>query len=150
MPGPVPNREANLARPRSRKGSEIQPVTRGVLKPVVVPRLDPKWHKIAKMLWNSVKDSGQAEFYQQSDWAFLYSVCEDLSEYKNPKVDRNGVEYTKRSGQMLQTIYSAMERLLITEGDRRRVRLELHEPEPEQVPAAVIAIAAYQQDLEVG
>ncbi|MDQ0834489.1 hypothetical protein QF032_006333 [Streptomyces achromogenes] len=32
---------------------------------------------------------------------------------------------------MLQTIYSAFERLLVAEGDRRRVRIELHEPEPE-------------------
>ncbi|GGV71750.1 hypothetical protein [Streptomyces griseoloalbus] len=32
---------------------------------------------------------------------------------------------------MLQAIYSAFERLLAAEGDRRRVRIELHEPDPE-------------------
>lgn len=37
----------------------------------------------------------------------------------------------KRSGQMLQTISSAFQRLLVAEGDRRRVRTELHGPEPE-------------------
>jgi hypothetical protein len=148
-PGPIPNREQDLARPRSRKGKEIVPVTKGELRPVVVPRADPNWHPIAKMLYKSLSTSGQADFYQNSDWALAYSICEDLSEYKKPNVDRNGVEYTKRSGQMLQTIYSAMERLLVAEGDRRRVRIELHEKEPEGTPAAVLAIADYKSELDL-
>lgn len=48
---------------------------------------------------------------------------------------------------MLQTIYSASERLLVAEGDWRRVRIELHEPEPEEQSAAVLAIADYKKDL---
>jgi hypothetical protein len=101
------------------------------------------------MLWKSLIDSGQSDFYQQSDWAFAYSVCEDLSMYKNPLLTKDGEEYHKRSGQMLQTIYSAMERLLVTEGDRRRVRIELEEPQEETTSAAVIAIADYQAELGV-
>jgi len=50
---------------------------------------------------------------------------------------------------MLQSIYSAMERLLVTEADRRRVRIELHEPEDQGEPAAVVAIAAYKAELGV-
>lgn len=138
MPGPVPNREADLARPRSRKGSDQQSVTKGELRPVSVPNADRDWHPIARRLWDGLKSSGQADFFQNSDWAFAYSLCEDLSVYK-----KSG----KRSGQMLQTIYSAMERLLVTEGDRRRVRIELHEPEDESTPAAVLAIAEYKKDL---
>ncbi|AKY03387.1 minor tail protein [Streptomyces phage Aaronocolus] len=138
MPGPVPNREADLARPRSRKGGDVQEVTKGVMRPVKIPNADRDWHPIAKRLWDSLKTSGQADFYQQSDWAFAYSLMEDLSYYK-----KSG----KRSGQMLQTIYSAFERLLVTEGDRRRVRIELHEPEPETTPASVLAIADYKKEL---
>jgi hypothetical protein len=48
---------------------------------------------------------------------------------------------------MLQTIYSSFERLLVAEGDRRRVRIELHEPEDEGDTAAVVAIADYRQEL---
>lgn len=136
--GPIPNREADLARPRERKGKDERPVTKGELKPVRVPRADPEWHPIAKTLYDSLKKSGQSDFYQQSDWAFAYSLCDDLSYYKSGY---------KRSGQMLQSIYSAMERLLVTEGDRRRVRIELHEPEKEQTSAAVLAIADYKADL---
>ena len=149
MSGPIPNREADLARPRERKSGDVQSVTKGTLRPVKVPRAPSGWHPIAKRLFNSLKTSGQADFYQNSDWAFAYSLCDDLSYYKKPFVDRNGVEYHKRSGQMLQAIYSALERLLVTEGDRRRVRIELHEPEDDSTPAAVLAIADYQRELEV-
>lgn len=138
MPGPVPNRSEDLARPRERKGSDVQAVTKGLMREVKVPNGDRNWHPIAKRLWDSLKSSGQADFYQNSDWAFAYSLCEDLSYYK-----KSG----KRSGQMLQTIYSAFERLLVAEGDRRRVRIELTEPVPEQDTAAVLAIADYKKDL---
>ncbi|AFU61987.1 hypothetical protein SEA_BROPLEASE_5 [Streptomyces phage BroPlease] len=136
--GPVPNREEDLARPRSRKGTDQQPVTKGEMRPVKIPNADRDWHPIARRLWDSLKTSGQSDFYQNSDWAFAYSLCEDLSHYK-----KSG----KRSGQMLQTIYSAFERLLVAEGDRRRVRIELNEPEDEQDSAAVLAIADYKRDL---
>lgn len=138
MPGPVPRREAELARPRERKGRNVQPVTRGELRPVTIPHADPDWHPIAIRLYKALKSSGQADFYQNSDWALAYSLCEDLSHYKRS---------SKRSGQMLQTIYSALERLLVAEGDRRRVRIELHAPDDEAEPAAVLAIADYRRDL---
>jgi hypothetical protein len=147
MPGPVPNRESDLARPRERKGKEQVAVTKGLSRPVRIPQADKDWHPIAKMLWDSLKKSGQSDFYEQSDWAFAYSLCEDLSLYKKPSVNRDGEEYFKRSGQMLQTIYSAMERLLVTEGDRRRVRIELHDPEPETDLASVTAINDARKEL---
>ncbi|GAA0945981.1 hypothetical protein [Actinocorallia libanotica] len=136
--GPVPNRESDLARPRERKGADIHPVTKGVMRPVKVPNAPSDWHPIARRLWDSLKTSGQADFYQNSDWAFAYSLCEDLSEYKKSR---------KRSGQMLQTIYSAFERLLVAEGDRRRVRIELQEPEEEGETASVTAINDYKAGL---
>ncbi|WP_405057059.1 hypothetical protein OG474_30525 [Kribbella sp. NBC_01505] len=138
MPGPVPNRSDDLARPRSRKGGDQQDLKRGTLKPVTVPHADKSWDPIAKRIWDGLKSSGQAEYFQNSDWAFAFSLMDDLSYYK-----RSG----KRSGQMLQTIYTALERLLVTEADRRRLRIELHEPEPETQPASVTAIASYKAEL---
>ncbi|GGN40194.1 hypothetical protein FHR83_007095 [Actinoplanes campanulatus] len=141
MPGPVPNREADLARPRERKGADQQSVTRGTARPAKAPNADRSWHPIAQRLWDAAKESGQSDFYQASDWALLYSLCEDLSVYKKS---------TKRSGQMLQTIYSAFERLLIAEGDRRRVRIELHEPEDETAtPASVTVMNEYRAALGI-
>jgi hypothetical protein len=140
MPGPVPNRSGDLARPRERKGgTSMQPITKGKLRPIKWPEPDPDWHPIAQMLWEGCQMSGQADFYQQSDIALLYSLCEDLTYYKRG---------FKRSGQMLQTIYSAFERLLVAEGDRRRVRMELEEQEaPEE--ASVSVMADYRKSLGV-
>lgn len=149
MTGPVPNREADLARPRDRKGRDAVPVTKGTLKPVKIPNADRSWHPIAKRLWDSLKTSGQSDFFQDSDWAFAFSLCDDLSYYKKPLTARDGTEYIKRSPEMLKAIYSAMERLLVTEGDRRRVRIELTEPEPDTAPASVTAIADYREGLGV-
>ncbi|GIE98941.1 hypothetical protein [Paractinoplanes rishiriensis] len=136
--GPVPNRSEDLARPRERKGKDIVTVTKGVARPSWIPDPDPGWHPIARQLWDALAVSGQSDFYQQSDWALAFSLCDDLSHYKNSP---------KRSGQMLQTIYAAMERLLVAEGDRRRVRIELDEPQDTGESAAVLAIADYRKEL---
>lgn len=140
MPGPVPNREEDLARPRERKGSDQMSVTRGVSRPVKIPHADPEWHSIARKLWDSLKASGQADFYEQSDWAFAYSICDDLSEYKKS---------SRRSSQMAQVIYSAMSNLLVTEADRRRVRIELHEPDDGKEDESDAAINDYRAELGV-
>src|SRR5690242_19837193 len=126
--GPIPNRDMDLARPRHRNGRDQGDATRGQSRPVEIPVADENWHPIARMLWESLAKSGQADFYQQSDWAFAYSLMDDLTYYKNGY---------KRSGQMLQTIYSAMSNLLVTEGDRRRVRIELEAPPSDSTPARV-------------
>lgn len=139
--GPVPNRSEDLARPRSRKGQEhSQEITNGTLLPVEWPEPDPGWHQLAIDIYEGCRVSGQAALYQQSDIAILASLCDDLSYAK-----RSG----KRSGQLLQTIYSGMERLLVTEGDRRRVRVELQAPPDNTDSASVLVLAEYQEGLEL-
>lgn len=135
--GPIPEREDNLARPRDRGNSADPGVTKGDLMPITWDlAADPEWHPIAARLYNSCRTSGQSAFYQDSDWAILWSLCEDLSHYKQGSkgVDREtGELYNKaRSGQMLQAIMSQLNSLLLTEGERRRVRIELSEPEPDE------------------
>jgi len=117
------------------------------MRPVKIPNAPREWHPIARRLWDAMKTSGQSDFYQDSDWAMAFSLCDDLSYFKSPLVDRDGVEYIKRSPEMLKAIMTGFERLLVTEGDRRRVRIELHEPEPERDSAAIVAIADYRADL---
>jgi len=131
MPGPVPNRESDLARPRERRGKNEMSVTKGELRDVTIPHADKDWHPIARKLWDSLKTSGQADFYQNSDWLFAYAIIDDLSVYK-----KSG----RRSSQMAQVIYAALGRLLVTEADRRAVRIELHEPESGEDEASVTAI----------
>ncbi len=129
MPGPTPKRSEERRRRNAPDGVQV---TKGEMMPVtwdLAPHED--WHPIAVWLYESVRTSGQSRYYQDSDWAMLYSICDDLSYYKNSG---------KRSGQMLQSIYSAMQNLMITEGDRRRVRIELTEPERQAELASVTAI----------
>lgn len=147
--GPVPNRSEDLSRTRDAGRGGRPEITQGELRPVNIPEADPDWHPIAHMLWEGLQTSGQAGWYQQSDWAFAYSLMEDLTRYKEPLTDRDGNEYFKRSGQMLQTIYAAMERLLVTEGDRRRARIELTAPSTEDEDAAVLTLADYTSALGI-
>lgn len=129
MPGPVPKRSGQLRQPRK---SDRRSVDKGVSGgAVTVPDADPDWHPIAVQFWEALTKSGQSFFYEASDWALAFSITDDLSYYKKAN---------KRSGQMLQTIYSSMERLLVAEGDRRRARLELERDSGEPVEDPGVAI----------
>lgn len=147
--GPVPNRSDDLARPRSRKGGEHlhEEVTKGVALPVTIPEPDADWHPIATMMWEALSRSGQAAYYQQSDWAFAYSLCEDLSLYKEPRTTKDGEIYHKRSPEMLKALMTGMSSLLMTEADRRRVRIELEAPQPEETPASLVVLDDYKAGL---
>lgn len=112
--GPVPKRSEDRVRANVVEGGVSRAARGG--SGFRVPAADREWHPIAKRLWNAAKRSGQSRFYEPSDWLMLFSLCDDLSYYKTRNV---------RSGQMLQAIMSGLTSLLLTEGDRRRVRIEL-------------------------
>ena len=141
--GPVPQRKEDLRGHRS-KDELNKSVTRapGADK-VSVPKADPEWHPIAQRLWGALKKSGQARFYEPSDWALAYSLMEDLSRYKSG---------AKRSGQMLAAIMSGLSDLLVTEGDRRRVGIELSRPETEEQSesAGVVEMNEWRRRLQAG
>lgn len=84
--------------------------------PVKVPRGDAGWHPIAKRWYRALKDSGQSRFFEPSDWAAAYYVAELMSRHLN--ADR-------LSAQLFSGIWTAMSDLLVTEAQRRKVRLEI-------------------------
>jgi len=135
--GPIPKRSTERRRRNTPAAGEITKSAGS--KRVPVPRADPDWHPLARRWYNALSRSGQARFYEPSDWAFAYSLADDLSYYKSAE---------RRSGQMLASIYAGMERLLTTEGDRRRASLELERPgEAEEAPAGVTALDDYRAAL---
>ena len=145
MPGPIPNRSSDLSRPRERKGSSEEhrntsPLKTGDMMPVTIPDPDPQWHDIATLIYEGLISSGQSRWYQNSDWAIAYLVCSELSDYKRSN---------RRNAQTLNALLSTLGSLLATEGDRRRVRVELNEPKTNEVDASVVAIADYQKLLNV-
>ena len=113
--GPIPKRTEDLKGHRSQE--ELDAVDKvEVYGKVTAPTPDPDWHPIATQLYLSLEKSGQAKYYEPSDWAIAYSLMDDLSHFKSSPA---------RSGQMHSSIMTALTSLLVTEGDRRRLSLEL-------------------------
>lgn len=109
---------------------------------VVVPDADPQWHPIARRLWDATRESGQTKFYEPSDWALLYSLMDDLSYAKRAE---------RRPAGLVETIYSQLGNLLVSEGDRRRVQVELHRPSSQELEdAGVTEMSAWMERFSTG
>ena len=132
--GPIPKRSGQGHRitqaKKAKAGVKRVRVKDGVVKP---PTADPEWHPIAKALWQAVKDSKYTIYYEPSDWILLYDACDELSAYKNAK---------QRSAMMRAALNNLLSGLLLTEGDRRRARIEIDRDtaaEPEE-SAGIVAM----------
>lgn len=98
---------------------------------VKAPPASKDWHPMATRIWHAAVVSGQARFYEPSDWAVFYSLMDDLSHYKRA---------TKRPAVLLQTIMSSLTSLLLTEGDRRRLQIELKRPDKDDEAAEDVTV----------
>jgi hypothetical protein len=84
---------------------------------VEVPALDIAHpHPIVSDFYESLKTSGQSKYYEPSDWQHARIVCHFLSKQ---------LWEGKPSGQMLATIHSMMTEMMVSEGARRRLRMEI-------------------------
>ncbi|MFE6355870.1 hypothetical protein ACFVOO_23815 [Streptomyces rochei] len=106
-----------------------------------LPDPDPLWHPIATDWYLSLQESGQAVFYQPSDWAMARYAAELMS--RGLSSDR------PPNGQYVSALDSVMARLLTTEGDRRRARIELERKPSGPQLASVKPLDAYR-DLAGG
>lgn len=101
---------------------------------VPVPAVDPKWHPVAKRWYQSLAKSGQSAFYEPSDWAVAALIAESMSRDLHPQVigftDSGKVikECIPLKGASLAAYLKAFTQLLVTEGERRRVQMELERP----------------------
>ena len=122
--GRVPKRSAERRRRNKVPGTEKVQVT-GVVKPPATPR---GLHPVARRWFASLKESGQSQFYEPSDWAAALYVAEAMTK---------SLTASSFSAASFGAVWSAMSELLTTEGARRRVRLELErqpvEPADEKV-----------------
>ena len=136
MRGPVPKR-SDMRRRKNSPGTEQVPTDN---QPVEAPALRPGLHPLAVAWYNALTRSGQARFYEPSDWMHAQILAEAIHEY---------VHATRGKAALLNGILTGSTALLCTEGDRRRLRIELvkgGEVDPDE-EAAVLAIADYQQRL---
>ena len=143
--GPIPKRADERRRRNKVDTTEVRMVGE-----VQVPPADEGWHKIAKDWYESLAESGQSKFYEPSDWATAYVVAESLSrEMKSQFVGVNddGPVFAKIpiKGGNLNAYLKAMQVLLVTEGDRRRLQLEIQrDREPRAEPAKVTRLDDYR------
>lgn len=132
--GPPPKRESQ----RRRANKPAVPVTSASSTGEVRgPELGGGEHSdLGRRWWEALRRSGQAQFYESSDWAHAELVVNAIDTF----VERP-------SAMMLASINSMSATLLVTEGDRRRLHMELEKApaaESEQ-DAAIAHLAEYRK-----
>lgn len=139
--GPVPKHSSERRRQNKPEGGEIT-VVRARLGTVEQPPASPDWHPIARDWYESLAESGQAQFYEPSDWQTARYIAEAMT--------RN-LEAGRFSAQLFAAVLSGMTELLTTEGARRRARLEIERAcagdGGNRQPAGVTALNDYRNAL---
>jgi hypothetical protein len=99
---------------------------------------------VARRWFESLGRSGQSAFYVESDWSTAYMLAESMSrEFNLPDPPKAA---------SLAAWFKGMSSLMVMEGDRRRVRLELERAKPDEgeEEADVSEIAIYRRRLQSG
>lgn len=112
--GPVPKRSDE----RIRRNKPEVPITKiEAHGEVLQPDLGfDHPHPVIADLWYSLGESAQSQYYEPSDWHFARFVLHFADGL---------IKNSRPSGQMMQVVVSALSDLLVTEGARRRVRMEI-------------------------
>jgi hypothetical protein len=134
MPGPVPKRSDTRRRRNKPDGVQVEKAPAG--NRIIWPEADPGWHPIAHRWFESIETSGQAQFYEQTDVETAYFVAEMM---------HRNLSEGRVNGQLFSSVMSAMADLLVTEGARRRARIELERNVPH---AEVVQIKNYRAKAE--
>ena len=87
---------------------------------IPVPEPNRMWHPQAQSWFNSLKLSGQSEFYEASDWATAV-LCAQLYD----------IYIKSRAVNVLDRFLKLSARLGVTVADRAASRIVLDEPEPD-------------------
>lgn len=107
------------------------------------PKPNEPWPPLAQQLWDSFSSSGQALYWQPSDWMIAAVVVEKIARDLRPQIIgyeetsdfENGVEISKSKipiwgeapikGADLAALMKAAGALMLVEGERRKLLLEL-------------------------
>jgi hypothetical protein len=161
MPGPPPKRDAERRR-RNGKAVETRSVDIADLikLEVDIPVACEDWHETAIAMYESLSRSGQAIFYEPSDWMTAYVICEQLSRALKPVpmfdadgaivLDSNGdpmMRSIPMPGAAMNSLLKGLASLMVTEGDRRRLSIELERRrgDVEVAPEGVASISQQRQ-----
>lgn len=116
MPGPVPKRSDQRRRRNKPGGPELVKID--VTSPArEAPETPGGWHPLVKDWFESLKLSGQAVFYQPSDWVSAKIAGQVLSDAL--------LSGEPLKANLLSEFNKMAADLMTTEGQRRRLRVEL-------------------------
>lgn len=141
--GPIPKRSEERRRANKDDGPALIQAPSG--EPADVPDLpepDALWHPIAADWYLSLRESGQAAFYEPSDWAVARYAAHVMSQVLLSERGPNG--------QLVAALNSVMSSLLTTEGDRRRARMELERKKPDGPTLASVSPLDSYRDIAGG
>jgi hypothetical protein len=111
--GPLPKRSSERRR-RNVDGRTDKAEVRGRVTMPPCPRLA---HPIARRWFHDLRRSGQAQFFEPSDWAAALLLVEQMTRLLESSRAINGPAFAG--------LWSAMGDLLTTEAARRRARIEV-------------------------
>lgn len=112
MPGPAPKR-SEVRRRRNKQDIDRVQVA-GTVEPPDLGIEDA--HPLAVDLYEALKESGQARWYEPSDWARARLLVWSLSKM---------LDSGRPSAMLLAALQKDMDALLVSEAERRRVRMEI-------------------------
>jgi len=139
MPGPPPKKDAERRRRNktpdngglSAIPATVVNVDELLVGEVEIPAPDPDWHPIATMVYEAQMRSGQVIWMEPSDWSMLWLLCESISRDFGEQVvgiteDGQVVKAEiPLKGASLSAYLKGFNELLVAEGGRRKLRLEL-------------------------
>lgn len=137
--GPIPKKDAERRRRNKTDatGTSALPATvvnvdELLVGEVEIPQADESWHPIARQIYESQVISGQVIWMEPSDWSVLYLMCESISRELKPQFvginEETGepvMAIVPIKGASLNAYNKTMASLMMLEGDRRRLRVEL-------------------------
>ena len=144
MPGVIPMRSEELSRERDANRSGRPKLTKGKSVPSKPIAVNLEWKPTVRQLYQAALKSGMREYYEATDWAYLYMLCDELNTLM---VQRD--ETGKMSVGAYQAVMAALTNVGLTEGDRRRSRIELEKEEDltAEADVQVAHISAYREKL---
>lgn len=119
---------------------------------VHAPEPNPEWHPAALAIWQATVESGQSIYFEKSDWTILAFLCSQLTQHYRDDLVIEKVKLPMEagsgggeelvygsipmSGATISAFLKGFGSLGLTEGDRRRIHLELkRENDGEKVTA---------------
>lgn len=124
--GPAPKRDEQRAghRTKAEAADRVQAFSR-----VAVPPPDPKWSVSARRMYRSLAESGQARYFEPSDWEFARLTAELQTATE-----------TQPSANAWKIVFENWSALGATENARRRMRIEVDRKAEEPEDAAASAM----------